>query len=162
MKNSTLFMLLSNLGKFMSTTLHKSIVILLFMLFFFSTAFAQPSGGTGAWDDPYLISNAADLEWLSATPGVWMGYLSFVQTADIDASGAVITPIGTDDVTYFDGYYDGGGFKIDHLTITENGTTAKYTGLFGFTNDWASIQNLELTNVTISGGQYVGGLVGLW
>ena len=40
-------------------------------------------------------------------------------------------------VNYFDGDYNGGGFKINNLTITEDGGTAKYTGLFGYTDNFA-------------------------
>jgi hypothetical protein len=130
-----------------------------FFLYGSGNIFAQ-SGGTGTSGDPYLISNLADLQWLSnsANSAQWASGKYFEQTADIDAAGATpaITPIGNG-TTQFSGNYDGGYFTIDNLTIS--GGTADYQGLFGYTLN-STIQNVVLTNVNISGASYVGGLVG--
>ena len=127
------------------------------MLFGSGNIFAQ-SDGDGSSGDPYLISNLADLQWLSGASSEWVSGKYFVQTADIDAAGATpaITPIGNG-TTQFSGNYDGGYFTISNLTI--NGGTADYQGLFGYTLN-ATIQNVVLTNVNISGASYVGGLIG--
>ena len=129
------------------------------MLFGSGNIFAQ-SDGDGSSGDPYLISNLADLQWLSnsANSAQWASGKYFEQTADIDAAGATpaITPIGNG-TTQFSGNYDGGYFTIDNLTIS--GGTADYQGLFGYTLN-STIQNVVLTNVNISGASYVGGLVG--
>jgi hypothetical protein len=82
--------------------------------------------------------------------------------ADIDMSiytGTEYTIIG-DSRARFTGTFDGNGHVISNLTYTRNDTHSGI-GLFGRTNH-ATIMNLGLENVSISsGGDYVGGLVGL-
>ena len=66
-------------------------------------------------------------------------------------------PIG-DDLNYFNGQYDGQGHTISDLVVDlfeyEEGQ-----GFFGVT-EGATIQNLGVVNITISGYLYVGGLIG--
>ena len=161
MKRFTLSMILTNVRKFMSGILHKSLMLLSFVFIFASTAFAQ-SGGTGTSGDPYLISNLADLQTLSTTTSLWSAGLYFEQTADIDAAGATpaITPIGNNTDNFF-GNYDGKDFAINNLTIYKDPTagSSNSVGLFGKISG-ATIQNLVLTNVTITGASSVGGLFG--
>ena len=103
-----------------------------------------------------------NLLWISTNSGSWDKY--FKQTANINASetntwdgGAGFSPIGNL-LTYFTGNYDGDGHSIDGLFI--NRPSADYIGFFGYTSE-ATIQNLGVTNVNITGQYYVGGLVGL-
>jgi filamentous hemagglutinin family protein len=56
----------------------------------------------------------------------------------------------------FAGIFDGQGQTIGKLTV--NDTTDTYVGLFGQSS--GIIRNLDLTGETITGSQYVGGLVG--
>jgi filamentous hemagglutinin family protein len=84
--------------------------------------------------------------------------------ANIDATttstwnaGAGYVPIGSSLATAFTGKFDGQGHTIDGLTINTPATS--YLGLFGFTNN-ATISNVSLTNVAITGSSNVGGLVG--
>jgi hypothetical protein len=65
-------------------------------------------------------------------------------------------PIGNSS-TDFTGSYDGGGYTIDNLYIYRPSTD--YIALFGYTND-ATITNIGVTNVDITGRNYVGGIVG--
>ena len=106
-------------------------------------------GGSGSQSDPYLISNAEQLRYLSYSinadvswNGVW-----FKQTADIDLAGSDWQPIGwalngevngkkTAIAAYpFRGNYDGDGHTISGLTIgTKNDPTDQMaSGLFGLT-----------------------------
>ena len=117
--------------------------------------------GNGTVGNPYQISDPVDLYWLSTHSEVWDDY--FIQTADIDASGtsgwnsgAGFSPIGNYS-TMFTGSYDGRGFEIDGLYI--NRPSTNYAGLFGLQNS-ASICNLGLLNVDITGANYVGALMG--
>ena len=126
------------------------------------------SGGTGVdTDNAYLIANKVDLLKLCTASGDWDAY--FKQTADIVFlaadfesggafynSGAGFSPIGNS-TTSFEGSYDGDGHTIDGLYI--NRPSAFYSALFGYISG-ASIQNLGVTNVDISGEYKVGGLVG--
>ncbi len=122
--------------------------------------------GSGTSGDPYQIATLENLLWITASDvevpspnqaARWAAY--YIQTADIDASGATpaITPIGISAASPFSGNYDGKGFTISNLTI--NGGTTGFQGLFGYTSS-ATIQNLVLTDVNISGGSFVGGLAG--
>jgi hypothetical protein len=125
------------------------------------------SGGSGSTGDPYQIANKTDLKYLSEHSGEWSKH--FKQTANItftDAdfqsggafnnSGAGFIPIGTYS-TRFTGSYDGDGYTIDNLYINRSSTD--YIGMFGCT-DGATINNLGVTNVDITGYESVGGLVG--
>jgi filamentous hemagglutinin family protein len=71
------------------------------------------------------------------------------------------TPIGNGTAA-FTGVFDGLGNTINGLTI--NNTTNTYAGLFGMIGSGAIVQNVKLTNASISsnitGTNYVGGLAG--
>ena len=118
--------------------------------------------GSGSEADPYQIATLDDLNWITQNSGQWDAY--YIQTADIDASstsswdsGSGFTPIGNS-TTKFTGSYDGGGFTISGLTINRPAT--HQIGLFGWTTNGATIQDLGLTNVSITGLDNVGALVG--
>ena len=134
-----------------------------------STATAKYSGGTGEPNDPYQIATAADLIALGETPEDYDKH--FLLTADIDLDPnlpgrkvfdrAVIAP-DTDPAkggfqgTAFTGVFDGNGHTILHLTITGKDSL----GLFGRLGVPASLSNLGLEAVEITGTWHVGGLVG--
>ncbi|MEY4503718.1 MAG: hypothetical protein RL154_6, partial [Pseudomonadota bacterium] len=91
---------------------------------------------------------------------------NFVLGANIDASGTSTwntntgwTPIGSSSSSYFSGTFDGLGHSVSGLTI--NRPTTDNIGLFGYFNtSTASLSNIGLTNVSITGQDNVGGLVG--
>ena len=150
----------------------KSVLILLTVLFIFTQVFAQtatpPSMGDGSSGNPYQIATLDNLYWLSqqesnsdGTGLYWSRY--YIQTANIDASsssgwdsGNGWTPIGNN-TTNFTGSYDGGGYSISSLYISRSTTTQQ--GLFGYALG-ATIANLVLTTVDISGQVYIGALAG--
>ncbi|MGV8867208.1 MAG: YDG domain-containing protein [Janthinobacterium svalbardensis] len=83
---------------------------------------------------------------------------NFVLGANIDASGTAntavwgangFTPIGTSAVP-FTGQFDGLGHVINGLTIT-NTASAGIAALFGATSTTASLRNIGLSNVAITG-----------
>ncbi len=79
-------------------------------------------------------------------------------TQNIDLSGQEWTPIGekgSDATKLFKGTFDGKGYTIANLTYTTDQSGA---GLFNATG--AKFQNIKLNNITISGTEYVGALVG--
>jgi hypothetical protein len=142
------------------------------------------SGGSGTSGDPYLIGNLADLQYLQANSSYWASGKYYKQTADIDISSiSNWTPIGNR-TTYFEGIYDGNSHTILGLKI--NDSQSSYVGLFGLCSG-ATIQNLGVINAdvkadsqaavlcgnssgstinacyvsgNISGGQYLGGIIG--
>ncbi|TWI62665.1 putative repeat protein (TIGR02543 family) [Desulfobotulus alkaliphilus] len=129
-----------------------------------------PTAGDGSSGDPYQIASLENLYWIAAPDTTvpnpnraarWAAY--YIQTADINASatsgwgGGGWTPIGNT-TTFFIGTYDGGGHTISGLFI--NRAAEEYQGLFGATTGSATIENLGLMDVNITGYNYVGGLVG--
>ncbi|MCD4650343.1 MAG: hypothetical protein K8S56_00935, partial [Candidatus Cloacimonetes bacterium] len=113
--------------------------------------------GNGTEYDPYQVANIDNLVWLSCSYS-WHNH--YIQTADIDASASQIEPIGNQlGCCYlpFSGAYNGQGFVIDGLTICN--PQDMHQGLFGYA-EYAIIENLGLTNVSIIGNYGVGGLVG--
>jgi hypothetical protein len=136
------------------------------VLLFAGSCFAY-SGGTGDPNSPYQIASKADLLALAATPADYNK--CFILTADINMAGqtftkAVIAPdinsLSGFQGTAFTGTFDGSGHKIINLTI--NGPGNSFLGLFGYigSDSDSQIKNLGLENFSVSGNQYVGGLVG--
>ena len=121
-------------------------------------------GGDGTEANPWRISNLTNLYWLSQTIGAWAWNDNyFIQTANIDASasstwdgGAGFSPIGNENDPFY-GHYDGKGYTISGIYI--NRPSTDYVGLFGFADD-GTIKNIGVTNVNITGGDNVGGLIG--
>ncbi len=71
-------------------------------------------------------------------------------------SGKGFDPLG-DTSTQFAGSFDGLGHTISNLTI--NRPNEDFLGLFGRTNG-ATIKNIGVTNISITGEDYIGGLLG--
>ena len=67
------------------------------------------------------------------------------------------TPIGTYDNPYT-GTFDGGGHTITGLKIDKSGTD--YVGLIGCLGSGGKVQNVTLTNISVSGANCVGGIAG--
>ncbi len=125
------------------------------------TTAVKPVAGEGTEGSPYEIASLANLRWLSETSDAWGS--CFIQTIDINASetadwnsGDGFSPIGNS-TTYFSGEYNGNGFIISGLTI--NRSSESYVGLFGYTNN-GSVQNLGVTECSIKGYDFVGGIAG--
>ena len=112
-------------------------------------------------DDPQLlhitaISNAEELQAMAITGNYYL-------TNDIDASDTVnwdsakgFDPIGTS-ASEFVGTFDGCGYTISNLFINR---TTDYIGLFAKTENAAKIANVTLADVDITGGTYIGALIG--
>jgi hypothetical protein len=122
-----------------------------------------PSSGSGTASDPYEIATLENLYWIADNSSRWDKH--YVQTADIDASptsswfsGKGWDPIG-DGNKDFTGSYDGQGYTIDDLFMDRTSSSNKGQGLFGRIED-ATISNLGLKNLDITGYEHVGGLVG--
>jgi len=122
---------------------------------------ASAPSGTGNSNDPYLIATLDNLYWITQNPASWTGY--FKQIENIDATGTTawdngngFSPIGNT-TTNFKGNYNGQGFTINNLFI--NRVATDNIGIFGYANS-ATITNIGLTNVNITGRGYVGALIG--
>ena len=65
------------------------------------------------------------------------------------------TPIGTADEP-FSGHFDGNNKTISNLIIN----SGNYAGLFGYVSDGATIENVTLEDVSVSGGERMAALIG--
>ncbi len=113
--------------------------------------FGEFGGGTGTSSDPLLVSTAVHLAALQNDSRCW-GYV-LVQTADISMASAAWSAGIRNDTSppnNFSGSYDGGGFMIRDLTISNS--AADYLGLFGVIGSASS---------SVTGVNHAGGLVGM-
>ncbi len=69
-------------------------------------------------------------------------------------TNSYLTPTGNG----FSGTFDGGGFTIENLKISQEDTVG--VGLFGFICDGATIKNLRVEGVKVSAKGYAGAIVG--
>ena len=108
-------------------------------------------------NNTYAIANKADLKRLAAYVNVGNNCngLTFRQTADITDVGS-IARIGSSS-TKFRGTYDGGGYLLSGLTISS--ADDKGSGFVGYL-DGGVVENVHLASSSISGNQYVAGIVG--
>lgn len=146
----------------------KKILCLFFFLIFLGVSpgvkaqTATVPAGSGTNADPYRVATLDNLYWISKNSSSWASV--FVQTADIDASsttswnsGAGFCPIGMSS-PYFTGTYDGCGYAISGLTIKRS--TESSVGFFGTIATSAIVSRVKLSSVTITGGDWVGSIVG--
>ncbi len=133
--------------------------------FYCSAVFDYNFDGTGTEGDPYQIANYDQLNRLSHIPAIWDKH--FILTNNINAGSSRnqniegvdtmgFLPVGSSE-TAFTGTFNGQGYIIDSLFV--NRPLEDYIGLFGKA-DGAMVSNIGLLNTDITGGQYVGGLVG--
>jgi hypothetical protein len=116
-------------------------------------------GGNGEPNDPYLIYSAEMLNTIGLAPCDWDKHFRLM--ADIDLSGYTGTSfniIGADFWDPFTGVFDGNGHKISNFTYSSTGTDN--IGLFGY--DGGVIKDLGLIDAEVDAGtgDYVGVLVG--
>lgn len=70
----------------------------------------------------------------------------------------VFTPIGSSDSSGYTGNFNGDNHTISNLTIAASGNNP--SGMFSKLGSGASVHDLTLSNATVTGGNYVGTLVG--
>ncbi|NDC89362.1 MAG: hypothetical protein EB075_11280, partial [Bacteroidetes bacterium] len=121
---------------------------------------APPTSGTGTITDPYIISSAANLRWMSEVL-VSISGKYFKQDGDIDLTGNAswdggqgFTPIKE----FRDGWYDGNGFAITNLYI--NRPTQDEVGLVGYPTWNGVFKNLFVLDAEVTGRNHVGILYG--
>ena len=133
-------------------------LVLFALCFFCPAAQAQYAGGSGTENDPYQIRTAEQMNAIGTAPGDW--YKNFQLRADINLgeyTGTEYNIIGTDTNQSFGGVFDGNDHTISNLSLRT--TRQWYTGLFGCVS--GEIKNLGLINPDIfAQGGKVGSLVG--
>ncbi|MGB0452361.1 MAG: GLUG motif-containing protein [Bacteriovoracaceae bacterium] len=111
--------------------------------------------GSGTPGDPHLIYSANQLNSISNTAAYVTE--SYTVMCDLDLSSiGNFNPIG-DSTNNYVGTFDGNNKTISNLTISSTGTSV---GFIGYASG-ATIQNVRLTNVSVTSTQFeVGGIVG--
>jgi small nuclear ribonucleoprotein (snRNP)-like protein len=103
----------------------------------------------------YYLYSVDGLKWLSTESNTnsnqFSGY-TVKLTSDVDMTGISFDPIGK--AKAFLGTFDGGNNTISNLTITG---TEKSVGLFA---NARTVKNIKMSNVNITGSDYVGAIVG--
>ena len=99
------------------------------------------AGGSGTAGDPYIISNAIELQAMNTDLAAY-----YSLDNNIDLNGITWTPIGNVS-TPFIGSFDGNDYTISHLV--ENSASANY-GLFGVCSSGAQITNVILDDCSIT------------
>lgn len=116
--------------------------------------------GKGTAEDPYRISNAAQLKWFRNTVNSENCSICAALTADIDLENDPWTPIGTDFQNSYTGTFNGKGHTVKNLFI--NSGSLQYAGLFGYTKA-AALRDLTVSGSVTSTAEdnSVGGIVGM-
>jgi len=113
------------------------------------------SGGSGTQEDPYILKIVGDWQKLMNAPGDWDKH--FILTANIDLQGVALSPVGNC-IRPFTGVFDGQGRILRNADV--NMPSSICVGLFGYVSGYAQIRNLGVRDVTITGNNLVGGIVG--
>lgn len=156
----------------------KNLFLLTMLILAGNPALAQtataPAAGNGTAGNPYQIATLENLYWIGASDAVvpsptlatrMASSTYYLQTTDIDASatsgwnsGAGWNPIGNLG-SNFKAKYDGDGYTISGIFI--NRPLENKVGLLSECGAGASVIDLGLINVNITGAGNVGGLTGL-
>ena len=131
------------------------IFILLICVFCFATpaalAYTPPGfgGGSGTAGDPYQIKTVADLASLANDVSAANDYTDnyFIVVNDIDFEGQSIVTLAGQNITYFNGVFDGNSKTISNMTATMDIANA---GLFGSLKPSGIIKDLNLKNFSIT------------
>jgi len=137
--------------------------------------------GSGTEEDPYRITCAENLAWMSAMCAFKSGTKVnpfakkyFKQMCDIDLNGQTLEPIGSNytsssEYAIFGGIYDGQGYRIYNGYIKDNSNAQQSkawgVGIFGFAYDPSTsgtclIKNVVADNITVSGMSQAGIIAG--
>lgn len=132
-----------------------------------ATSFA---GGSGTEEDPYLITNGAELMYLSKETALKKNQNAFEGVYfrlenDIDLGGALAeptewNPIGNRPVWRFGGHFDGNGKKIKNIYINDPANAYGY-GVFGNIGTKGCVENLVVESGSIEAKSNLGGIAGV-
>ncbi len=133
-------------------------------------SWADGGGESGAAEDldyiydsntkTYTVYNADGLMNVAELVNGGKTDINITLTADIDLTGKVWTPIGTDYDNSYTGTFDGGGHTITGLTVTTND---QFVGLFGYLNSAGTVKNVVMEGIQITSNHMfgcTGGVVG--
>jgi hypothetical protein len=120
---------------------------------------ARYSGGTGEPNDPYQIATAEDLNDIGNHQEDWDKHFVLVNDVNLaEYTGMQFKIIGNGR-KYFSGVFDGNDHIIHNAFIVGGSTLG--VGLFGYVGAHGQVRNLGVENIRVTGGDCVGGLVGV-
>jgi len=132
---------------------------------------SQWAKGDGTQSNPYLIESAEHLAYLSQQVVIGQRFAGqyFKLMTNINLNNLEWLPIGGRNMqgneygNYFSGIFDGNNKSISNLKITA--ADKRYTGLFGYVENYVSgitpeIRNLAVTSGTVNGKTSTAGVVG--
>ncbi|WP_255192650.1 GLUG motif-containing protein [Natronobeatus ordinarius] len=108
--------------------------------------------GDGSADDPYVITDATELQGIASEPDAHYELGDDVDASDVGGSG------GFEPIEAFAGHLDGNGYEITGLTIDR--PEENDVGLFADTEASATIERVRLVDVEIVGNNTTAGLAG--
>ncbi len=115
--------------------------------------------GKGTKEEPFRVQRVTDLYAVDDyIRGTGNSNIYILQTATIDAGNEDFTPLASS-VESFEGHYDGGGYVIKNMKVTDNNGAA--VGLFR--NVSGTVERLGIVNSTVKGnaaGARVGAIAG--
>lgn len=110
--------------------------------------------GLGNIASPFLIYTAEQLAAVSTYVANTDSSAYYKLMADIDMKGYTFTPIGgKDDAHAYKGVFDGNGYSISNLTISDPvsyGKDGYLIGMFGYLGADGIVQDLRLNSVTVN------------
>ncbi len=123
-----------------------------------SAAPAPAMTGSGTQADPYVLTTCQHVQDMQNNLSAYYELGSDIDCSETSSwnSGYGFDPIG-DNTNQFTGHFDGKGYVISDLYI--NRPSESYVALFGYTSS-ATVQNVGLENVNVTGSDSTSGLVG--
>jgi len=120
-----------------------------------------PAGmaGSGTSDDPYVVTNATQLQAMAEDLDAHYELGSNVDASNTSAwdGGDGFAPVGNSS-SQFTGSFDGNGYAVSGLWIDRASETE--VGLFSHVGSGGSVANVTLVDANVTGGEHTGALVG--
>ena len=124
---------------------------------FYNITLDYDPGYTEVSEGNYTVNNEKGLKNLAELVNNGATDINITLNTDLNLTNMEWTPIGTESRPYT-GNFDGGGHTITGLKIDKSGTD--YVGLIGCLGSGGKVQNVTLTNISVSGANCVGGIAG--
>lgn len=119
--------------------------------------------GTGTAEDPYLISNVAQLEWFrdqaNATSSEYTACAKLVNDIDLSvSSNSTWTPIK--ESSNYAGTFDGNGHTVKNMVVEYSGSEGSAAGFFGRLAYGSVVKNLTVEGECNANVSYLGMIAG--
>ena len=124
---------------------------------FYNITLNYDPGYTEVSEGNYTVNNEKGLKNLAELVNNGETDINITLNTDLNLTNMEWTPIGTESQPYT-GTFDGGNHTITGLKIDQSGTDN--VGLIGCLGSGGKVQNVTLTNISVSGANCVGGIAG--